>query len=93
MQTGIWDGDENRRDKVLVDAKFVPIEDILAAMWELVVNEEMGNGTILEVVVGSTRVVPIFGMEPPPADSLQVPGLFKFYGEVLADIKANGLPV
>ncbi|KAK5994332.1 15-hydroxyprostaglandin dehydrogenase-like protein [Cladobotryum mycophilum] len=91
--TGIWDGDENRRDKVLMDAKFISVEDIVSAMWELVVNEEMGNGTILEVVVGSTRVLPIFNMTPPAPESLQIPGLFTFYGGVLADIKANGLPV
>lgn len=45
--------------------KWIPEEEVAASMLELLVNEEYGNGTVLEISSGGTRVVPEFNNEPP----------------------------
>ncbi|KAF5686782.1 15-hydroxyprostaglandin dehydrogenase [Fusarium circinatum] len=56
-------------DTVLID----PLE-VARGMWQLVVNPEYGNGTILEVTKGATRVVPLFNASVPTGEGVMVPG-------------------
>ncbi|KAL7947089.1 hypothetical protein V8C42DRAFT_352477 [Trichoderma barbatum] len=89
--TSIWDSDQARMDTLMKDAVYVPVEEVVAAMYQLVVNEEYGDGTILEVTVGATRVVPSFNAPPPVAGSLGVPNAKLYYAQLFADLKSKGL--
>ena len=68
-------------------------EEIATAMWELTVNEEYGNGTILEVTKGQTRVIPEFGVEAPSGPGCMVPGYMATQEALYEDLKTNGLNV
>ncbi|UKZ78825.1 hypothetical protein TrVFT333_006570 [Trichoderma virens FT-333] len=89
--TAIWNSDQARQDTLMKDATYVPVEEVVAAMYELVVNEEYGNGTILEVTAGATRVVPKFNAPPPMAGSLVVPNAKLYYAQLFEDLKTKGL--
>ncbi|KAH0525746.1 hypothetical protein TsFJ059_009166 [Trichoderma semiorbis] len=89
--TALWNSDEARLNTLIKDATFVAMEEVTAAMYELVVNEEYGNGTILEVTAGATRVVPKFNAPPPTAGSLGAPNAKLYYDQLFGDLKTNGL--
>ncbi|EHK20523.1 uncharacterized protein TRIVIDRAFT_192756 [Trichoderma virens Gv29-8] len=89
--TAIWNSDQARQDTLMKDATYVPVEEVVAAMYELVVNEEYGNGTILEVTAGATRVVPKFNAPPPMAGSLVVTNAKFYYAQLFEDLKTKGL--
>ncbi|QYT03299.1 hypothetical protein H0G86_010268 [Trichoderma simmonsii] len=91
VQTALWNSDEARLNTLMKDATFVPMEEVTAAMYELVVNEEYGNGTILEVTAGATRVVPKFNAPPPTAGSVGAPNAKLYYDQLFSDLKTNGL--
>lgn len=71
---------------------WVGVEDIAQAMYQLVVDESMGDGTILEVLASGTRVLPRF-----PSASEEVlqstAGYSKAQELFLDNLKENGLRV
>ncbi|KAF5231811.1 hypothetical protein FANTH_13249 [Fusarium anthophilum] len=74
VETPLWHEDPTKavmldEDTVLID----PLE-VARGMWQLVVNPEYGNGTILEVTKGATRVVPLFNASVPTGEGVMVPG-------------------
>lgn len=90
FKTGLWSADQARADEILDDCRWITIDEVVQAMYELVVNEEMGDGTILEVTPKMTRVVPEFNSPPPPS-GIMMPALDKFNKELLENLKSNGL--
>lgn len=80
---------------VMLDENTVLIapEEIAAGMWELVTNEEYGDGTILEVTKGETRVIPEFGLEPPTGGGSTVPGYYATKEALMNELKTKGLSV
>ena len=93
MQTGIWEQDARRAEEILVDCRWVAVEEIVQAMYALVVDEEYGNGTILEVTPGDTRVVPMFNASPPKPGSISMPAMKGFHKKLFEDLKTKGLSV
>ncbi|KAL7954051.1 hypothetical protein V8C34DRAFT_320288 [Trichoderma compactum] len=89
--TSLWNSDEARLNTLMKDATFVPMEEVIAAMYELVINEEYGNGTILKVTAGATRVVPKFNAPPPTAGSIGAPNAKLYYDQLFDDLKTKGL--
>lgn len=75
-------------DTVLID----PLE-VARGMWQLVVNPEYGNGTILEVTKGETRVVPLFNAPVPTGEGIMVPGYEASKDALYAKLKTEGLDV
>lgn len=68
------------------------VDDVVRAMYELVVNKDMGNGTILEVLATGTREVPpAHGIEG--LSSLTVSGHQKPQAILMEDLRTNGLSV
>ncbi|KAL7935914.1 hypothetical protein V8C35DRAFT_298560 [Trichoderma chlorosporum] len=89
--TAIWNSDEARRDTLLKGVTFIPMEEVVAAMYELVVNEAYGDGTILEVTAGATRVIPRFNAPPPAAGSVVAPNAKLYYAQLFENLKSKGL--
>lgn len=75
------------------DTVLIEPEEIAEGMWQLVVNEELGNGTIFEVSKGATRVVPLFDSPVPTGEGILVPGYFAAQTALYDDLKANGMNV
>ncbi|KND87828.1 hypothetical protein TOPH_07536 [Tolypocladium ophioglossoides CBS 100239] len=75
---GIWYGDASRAEEIPVDCRWVTVEDIVQAMYELIVDEEYGDGTILEVTPGEARVVPMFNAPPPKLGAVSMPRWGRF---------------
>lgn len=92
-QTGIWYQDASRAEEILVDCRWVTVEEIVQAMYQLVVNEQYGNGTILEVTPGETRVVPMFNAPPPKPGAVSMPAMGAFHEKLFEDLKMKGLRV
>ncbi|KAF5603891.1 short chain dehydrogenase [Fusarium pseudocircinatum] len=69
-----------------------PLE-VARGMWQLVVNPEYGNGTILEVTKGETRVVPLFNAPIPTGEGIMVPGYEASKDALYAKMKTEGLDV
>ena len=65
----------------------------MQAMYALVVDEEYGNGTILEVTPGETRVVPMFNAPPPKPGAVSMPAMRPFHDKLFEDLKTKGLQV
>lgn len=69
---------------------WVEVEDVAQAMYQLVVDENMGDGTILEVLASGTRVLPRF---PGASDEMlqSLAGYSKSQELFLNHLKGNGL--
>lgn len=80
---------------VMLDEETILIEpdEIAAGMYELVVNEQYGNGTILEVTRGATRVIPEFYLEPPTGDGSTIRGYYASKDALFQSLKTKGLNV
>ncbi|RFU81098.1 hypothetical protein TARUN_1107 [Trichoderma arundinaceum] len=91
VDTAIWLSDQARLNTLMKGATYVPVEEVVTAMHELIVNEEYGNGTILEVTPGATRVVPKFNASPPAAGALVVPNAPLYHKQLFNDLKTKGL--
>jgi hypothetical protein len=75
------------------DTVLIEPEEIAEAMWQLVEDENLGDGTIFEVSKGKTRVVPLFDSPMPTGEAILVPG-YVAAGEALYDkLKTDGLSV
>ncbi|KAF4496453.1 anion transport [Fusarium agapanthi] len=93
VETPLWHEDPTKavmldEDTVLID----PLE-VARGMWQLVVNPEYGNGTILEVTKGETRVVPLFNASVPTGEGIMVPGYDASKDALYAKLKKEGLNV
>jgi hypothetical protein len=77
----------------LVDTKWVTVDEIVKAMYELVVNDEYGDGTVLEVTPGATRVVPMFNAPPPAPGAVSMPNMGPYHEKLFEDLKTKGLSV
>ena len=84
---------KDKRYAAMLDEDTVLIgpEEIAAGMWELTTNEEYGDGTILEVTKGETRVIPEFGLEPPTGKGSVLPGYLASVTALFDGLKADGL--
>lgn len=71
------------------ETDLIDAEEIAQAMWRLVVDPELGDGTILEASKGATRVVPMFDAPVPTGRGLLVPG-YKAAERGLYDVLKNG---
>ncbi|PHH90818.1 hypothetical protein CDD83_2572 [Cordyceps sp. RAO-2017] len=91
VKTAIWDKDSARADTVLANCSWVPVEKIAEAMFEIAVNEEYGDGTVLEVTVRGPRVVDPFNGQG--VLDIGLPGLAEHEKQLLARLKSDGLSV
>ncbi|UNI13720.1 hypothetical protein JDV02_000436 [Purpureocillium takamizusanense] len=91
--TGIWYQDPGRADEILQGCKWLTVEEIVHAMLELVIKDEYGNGTILEVTPGETRVVPMFNAQPPKPGAVHMPAMGAFHEKLFHDLRTKGLGV
>ncbi|ODA83625.1 hypothetical protein RJ55_02140 [Drechmeria coniospora] len=92
-QTQIWSKDPDRAEEILQDCHWVTVEEIVQAMYELVVADEYGDGTILEVTRGATRVVPKHNAPPPMPGSVSMPGMAGFHKKLFDSLRTKGLMV
>ena len=56
------------------DDELLDPSEIAEGMLELCEKEEYGDGTILEVLRGKTRVVPLYNADPPSGQGLSISG-------------------
>ncbi|KAF4124693.1 Short-chain dehydrogenase, partial [Geosmithia morbida] len=70
VRTPMWSEDPSKASMVDESIDFSEPEEIASAMYDLVVDENLGSGTIYECTkANGTRVVPEFNAPPPPAGS------------------------
>jgi hypothetical protein len=72
---------------------FIAPEEIAARMLELCENEVYGDGTILEVTKGKTRVVPMYHSPPPSGEGTLMPGYQDAQLNLYETLKRDGLKV
>ncbi|KAJ3513705.1 hypothetical protein NM208_g15145 [Fusarium decemcellulare] len=89
--TPMWRDDPTKA--VMLDENTVLIEpdEVAQGMWQLAVNEELGDGTILEVTKGATRVVPLFNAPVPTGEGILVPGYAASMGSLYEKLRTDGL--
>ncbi|KAI6783058.1 15-hydroxyprostaglandin dehydrogenase [NAD(+)]-like protein [Emericellopsis cladophorae] len=93
VRTPMWAEDPTKA--CLVDENTVLIEpkEIAEAMYSLVVDENLGNGTIYECGKGSTRVVPEYNLDPPNVAGAMVPGYENAQRDLYENLRNNGMKV
>lgn len=75
------------------DTVLIEPEEIAQAMWQLVEDDTLGDGTIFEVSKGKTRVVPLFDSPVPTGEAILVPG-YVAAGEALYErLQTDGMDV
>lgn len=89
-QTPMWFEDPTKAMLLSDQSPFVEAEDIADAMYDLVVREDLGNGTIYECGKGGKRVVPEFHTEPPSADNF-MPGYIEESDKVFESLRKDGM--
>ncbi|GKT96177.1 NAD-dependent 15-hydroxyprostaglandin dehydrogenase [Colletotrichum tofieldiae] len=72
---------------------FIEPEEIARGMLELCENPEYGDGTILEVTKGATRVVPAYHAEPPGGKGAVIPQIADEAEKVWKELEGKGLKV
>ncbi|GJC82793.1 15-hydroxyprostaglandin dehydrogenase [NAD(+)] [Colletotrichum liriopes] len=72
---------------------FIEPEEIARGMLELCENPEYGDGTILEVTKGATRVVPAYHAEPPSGKGAVIPQIADEAEKVWKELEGKGLKV
>jgi hypothetical protein len=75
------------------DTVFVSPDEVAQGMWQLVINPELGNGTILEVTKGATRAVPLYNAPVPTGEGIMVPGYAASIAETYEKLRDDGLDV
>lgn len=89
----MWSEDPTKATMIDERSPWIEPAEIAEAMYELVVDEELGNGTIYEVALkGMRRVVPEFGMEPPVMECL-MPGYIDQVTDVFRKLKHHGFKI
>jgi hypothetical protein len=75
------------------DTVLISPEEVARCMWRLVIDPELGNGTILEVTKGATRVVPLYNAPVPTGEAIMVPGYTASIGQLYEKLRDDGLDV
>ena len=89
----MWAEDPDKARMVNEECEFMEPEEVAQAMYELCVDEELGDGTIYECNKGERRIVPKFRAEPPSAKTGRMPGYFAAQGELYERLQTTGLDV
>lgn len=86
----MWSEDPTK--SVLVDERssLIEPEQIAEAMYDLVVQEELGNGTIYECGINGTRVVSEYYTEPPGPENM-MPGYVDESHKIFERLKTEGM--
>ncbi|KAJ2897546.1 NAD-dependent 15-hydroxyprostaglandin dehydrogenase (short-chain dehydrogenase) [Zalerion maritima] len=71
--------------------EFIQPEEIANSMLELCEKDHYGDGTILEVTKGATRVVPQYNQPPPAGEGSMVPGFLKAQEDLYESLRMEGL--
>lgn len=77
----------------MITDDFMEPEEVAEAMYELVVNEDFGNGTIYECTKGATRVVPETPMPHSNGKSPMIQGYVDDQKNIYNMLKTTGLKV
>ncbi|KHN98857.1 HCO3, HCO3-transporter family [Metarhizium album ARSEF 1941] len=93
VKTSIWDQGFTMTEEMTDNMAWVDMRDVAQAMYQLVVDEKMGDGTILEVLASGTRVLPRFAGASDELVNSTVGGYLKAEEVFLTDLEANGLRV
>ncbi|KAK2592272.1 hypothetical protein QQS21_010025 [Conoideocrella luteorostrata] len=93
VETTIWNQGFAMTQEMKANMSWVDIQDVARTMYELVVNKELGDGTILEVLASGTRVLPRFPGASKEVLTLTVEGYVKAQDAFLDVIQENGLKV
>ncbi|KAG7133002.1 hypothetical protein HYQ45_008703 [Verticillium longisporum] len=93
VMTPMWLEDPDKRAILDADAGaadiFIHPDEIAKGMMALCEDPAYGDGTILEVTKGSTRVVPLYHAEPPSGVGSMVPGYQKAADELVTYVKGG----
>ncbi|KAF3344293.1 Maltose permease MAL61 [Verticillium dahliae VDG2] len=93
VMTPMWLQDPDKRAILDADAGaadiFIHPDEIARGMMALCEDPAYGDGTILEVTKGSTRVVPLYHAEPPSGVGSMVPGYQKAADELVTYVKGG----
>lgn len=72
---------------------FIEPDEIARAMYDLVVEEELGNGTIYQCTVGETKVIPEYNMPPPSGKGSMIPGYVEAQKGIYENLRTKGMKV
>ncbi|KAI0476557.1 short chain dehydrogenase [Xylariaceae sp. FL0804] len=92
VKTPLWTEDPTKA--ALTDGnegEFVEVTDVAKAMLQLCENPEYGDGTVLEVLVDSTRVVPTYNAPPPSGRGVALSGFAGAGGMITGMLKGPGM--
>ena len=93
VRTPMWSDDPDKKGMTGEQDVTIEPEEIAEGMLELCENPEYGDGTILEVLKGTRRVVPLYGNTPPTGLGLMVSGYAKMQSDLYHKLKTDGLKV
>ncbi|PTD03680.1 Boron transporter 1 [Fusarium culmorum] len=91
--TPMWSEDPTKEVMLEQDTILISPEEVAQGMWRLVIDPELGDGTILEVTKGATRVVPLYNAPAPTGEGVMVPGYADSVGEIYERLRDEGLDV
>ncbi|KAF4978348.1 hypothetical protein FZEAL_5246 [Fusarium zealandicum] len=93
VRTPLWSDDPTKAVMLDKDTVLIDPDEVAQGMWQLVANEELGDGTILEVTKGATRAVPLFNSPVPTGEGILVPGYAASKGTLYEKLRNDGLDV
>ncbi|KAI3540764.1 hypothetical protein CABS03_13714 [Colletotrichum abscissum] len=95
VMTPMWSEDPGKKHMTQGEGVelFLEPEEVARGMLELCENPEYGNGTILEVSKGATRVVPLYRAEPPSGVGVVLPRLAENAEKVWKKLEGPGLRI
>ncbi|RGP67858.1 hypothetical protein FSPOR_5693 [Fusarium sporotrichioides] len=91
VATPLWSEDPTKAIMLEEDTVLISPEEVAQEMWRLVIDPEFGNGTILEVTKGATRVVPLHNAPVPTGKGIMVPGYAASVAQVYEKLRDDGL--
>ncbi|KAG5664686.1 hypothetical protein KAF25_008420 [Fusarium avenaceum] len=93
VATPLWYDDPTKAVMLEENTVLISPEEVAQGMWQLVVNPEFGDGTILEVTKGATRVVPLFNAPVPTGGGISVPGYESSKADLYEKLRNEGFNV
>ncbi|KXH35077.1 short chain dehydrogenase [Colletotrichum simmondsii] len=95
LQTPMWSEDPGKKHMTQGEGVELFLEpgEVARGMLELCENPEYGNGTILEVSKGATRVVPLYRAGPPSGVGVVLPRLAENAEKVWKKLEGPGLKI
>ncbi|KAJ4005341.1 hypothetical protein NW752_011304 [Fusarium irregulare] len=93
VSTPLWSEDPTKAIMLEEDTVLISPDEVAQGIWQLVINPELGNGTILEVTKGATRVVPLYNAPVPTGEGIMVPGYAASIAETYERLRNDGLDV